>query len=126
MTHRQIDLFGDSGNVTELGTPTAAPSTDHMLLLQMTENMGAMLREMASTREAVTKLREDMAVMKVRQEQHYETKGIVEKLEERVKELEQRRHQQDGAMSLADWVRQFGPWLFGMAAFVFAIYEAQN
>jgi hypothetical protein len=94
-----------------------------LALRQMADNVAAMTRELVSSREIMTDLRIDMAAIKERQEQHSEfkeflaeLKGITDKLSTRVTAIETRNAQQDGAVGLVQWLKDFGPWLLAIAA----------
>jgi predicted nucleic acid-binding Zn-ribbon protein len=96
-------------------------------LQQVGSAMASISQEMASNREVMTEMRLDMATIKERQTQHSEFKEFlkelkaeIEKVDLRLQAVETRNNKVDGAMGLAQWVREFGPWFLSMAAVAFA------
>lgn len=104
-----------------------------LALRSISDNLANLSNEMSFHRESMASVREDMAVIKERQQQHSEfreslrdlTKEFqraIEKLSEQHEEskkdferrldvVEARNLKQDGAMGFAQWIREFGPWL---------------
>lgn len=69
----------------------------------------------------VAQVREDIAVMKVKDEQVTNLTTIAADLSTRVGAMELRNAQQDGAGKLMTIVKDFAPWVLGIGAFVLAL-----
>lgn len=72
--------------------------------------------------ELIGAVRTDIAVMKAQQEELDELRESCRDHAKRLDMLELRNAQQDGAASFINWVKEFGPWLFGLAVLFFSLF----
>ena len=116
-----VDTGTGQGRIlTPKSDETIIREAEVLALRQMAESVNNLAREVAESRETMARIREDMAVLKDRQSNHEKLEDEVIQFKKEVREelaaLKERNAQQDGAMTFAKWLKEFGPWILGVAA----------
>jgi len=108
-----------AGGATPSPTPTTATQVrqaELIALQQIATTLQNTTEELVKVREQVNSMCIDIALIKERQVNQAKTSQELESVRSRVEALELRRHQQDGAMTFAKWLKDFGPWVLAGAA----------
>lgn len=118
--------------LTPKSDETIMREAELLALRNISDSLVALHQEMGAYRESVASMREDMAVIKERQQQHHEFRESMkdlttefrdsiralgaefqrglDALETRVKAVEARNLKQDGAVGFVALLEKFGPW----------------
>lgn len=125
---------GQQGRIlTPKSDETIMREAELLTLRNISDSLVALHQEMGSYRESVASMREDMAVIRERQQQHHEFRESLKEMSaefrssirelgeqfrrdldgigERVDSLEDRNLKQDGAFTFATLLEKFGPWM---------------
>jgi uncharacterized coiled-coil protein SlyX len=101
-----------------------------MAIAALMETIRAQTTTMERTNEkvdnltgAMAKVREDIAVMKVRDESAATLAVKVAELAAEITAMKLRNAEQDGAVKLADVVRNYAPWLIALSAALIAFFK---
>lgn len=105
-------------------------SNETMALAAMIEALRAQTTAVLKTNEkmdalssAVAKVREDIAVMKVRDEQMGDLMAIVGHLTKRLEAIELLHAQQAGAGKMMEVIRSWSPWITTLLIGIWALFE---
>lgn len=94
-----------------------------LVLRQLSDGVSALTREMGTNREMMMGIREDMAVIKERQRAYADVRDDLSAVVSRIEAIEKRNAQQDGAMSFATLLKDFGPWIMAIGAAIYAFFK---
>lgn len=104
----------DDNGLAQLAVTTA--------LRQLGGTMDRMANTVESLSSKVGDVHTDVQILKVQHEAINELRGEVKELKTKVSNLELRDAQQDGAAKLLGWMKDFGPWLIAILAFVWGLF----
>lgn len=108
-------------------TPSSAEGvareTEIMLMRSMAKALDNMATELASHREAMAAMREDIILIKERQRSAAEVKEDLDALKAEVEKLKARNTAQDGAYSLFTAAKDFGPWIISLAVLWWGLFS---
>lgn len=118
---------GDMMTIDESGILKQA---ELMALREMSNTMKRISDELVSQRDkhevvvqTLSDIRTDIAVMQEANKAVAEIKADVANLDLRMKVIEARNQQIDGATNFVKWLREFGPWLFSMLVMAWALFS---
>lgn len=108
-------------------TPTSEGDLLHqaeiLTLRQISGNLEGMNRELQASRESMTELKIDVAVIKERQLQNTKMEEKVAALEADIALLKARNTRQDGAFSFVTMLKDFGPWVVAFGMMVYGLLQ---
>lgn len=104
-------------------TEEALRKAEMMAFRQMTDTLRAVQEELASHRAQMGTIGQDIAVIKERQTTMSEIKDDMESVKERLLVLEMRNARQDGAVTFVTFLKDFGPWLFGLLVLAWGLFS---
>lgn len=117
------DMVDQGRILTPKSDETIMREAELLALRQMSDSIASFTQEMAANREMMVGIREDMAVIKERQRAYADVRDDIVEIRKRVDEIETRNAKQDGAMSFATLLKDFGPWIVSLLAVVWAFVK---
>lgn len=100
-----------------------AREAEIMLLRAMSRTLDTMTTEMIAHRVDISQIKTDIAVVKERQSSNVDFRTQIEALKIEVDKLKARGSQQDGAMSLATLLKDFGPWAVSLLLLFWGLFS---
>ena len=104
-----------------VSTEEAIKRAELLTLRQISDTLGTLLAQSSASITTVNAVKEDVAVLKVKMEENESFRQKMEGMEKEIHELKLRNAQQDGALTLMDFVHKFGPWLVALATLAWAL-----
>lgn len=99
-----------------------AREAEIMLLRAMNRSLEAMTGEMMAHRNDIGGIKTDIAVIKERQLQNAVLRDSYLELERKVDALQARNDKQDGVMSFATLLKDFGPWAVSLLLLAWGLF----
>lgn len=99
-----------------------AREAEIVLLRSMSGTMETIAAELTAHRADLGTMKTDIAVIKVRQEQSAKMEDLCKDLRADIDALKARNQQQDGAMTFAGLLRDFGPWVVSLLLLAWGLF----
>lgn len=113
----------------EIFSPTSARDlyreAELMTLRQMSASLATITNELIAHRESMGTMKEDIAVIKVRQEASAALSKAFDEIKAEIELLKARNLRQDGAYSFVTILKDFGPWLVSLIILAWGLFERQ-
>lgn len=100
-----------------------AREAEIMLLRAMSRTLDTMTTEMIAHRADIVGIKTDIAVIKERQSLNTDIRAKMNELEAELDKLKLRNHQQDGALSFATLLKDFGPWAVSLLLLFWGLFS---
>lgn len=91
-------------------------------ILRMAEAVVALTAEISASHGAMTEMKVDIAIIKERQTTAANLHDSYTRMDERLKKVETRDAEQDGAYKGLQFLKDFGPWLLSLALLAWGFF----
>lgn len=108
--------------LTPSNSEQVAREAEIMLLRAMSRTLDTMSMEMIAHRKDLTDIKVDISAMKVRQEASEKMEETCAGLRADIEVLKTRAAQQDGAVTLATMMKDFGPWVISLGVLFWGLF----
>lgn len=98
-----------------VGEQNDGRAAETQAILRMSEAVVALAAEISASHGAMTEIKVDIAIIKERQTTAAVLREDFNRMEARLKKMETRDAEQDGAYKGLHFVKDFGPWLLSLA-----------
>lgn len=98
-----------------MGEQNEGRAAETAAILRMVEAVVALTAEISASHSAMTEMKVDIAIIKERQTAAANLHDNYQRMDERLKKVETRDAEQDGAYKGLHFVKDFGPWLLSLA-----------
>ena len=112
--------------LTPSSSEQVAREAEIMLLRSMNRAMEAMTAELQGHRADLGQIKTDIAVIKVRQEASEKMEETCAGLRADIDALKARNQQQDGAITVATLMKDFGPWLVSLGVLFWGLFSRKG
>jgi hypothetical protein len=112
--------------LTPSSSEQVAREAEIMLLSTMSRTLDTMTSELIGHRKDLTDIKVDIAAIKVRQEAAERMEEICSGLRRDIDDLKTRASQQDGAVTLATMMKDFGPWVISLGVLFWGLFGSPH
>lgn len=112
--------------LTPSNSEQVAREAEIMLLRSMSRTLDTMTAEMIGHRKDLTDIKVDIAAMKVRQETSERMEETISALRADIEALKARNAKQDGAVTLATMMKDFGPWIVSLGVLFWSLFGSPH
>jgi predicted nucleic acid-binding Zn-ribbon protein len=101
---------------------TIAEQAQILAMQQISDTLRRLSNTIESQGARIQEMRDEITWFKAREEQMADLRETVAGIEQRITSVEIRAAQQDGAFKLANFLKEYMPWIVALAAFVYSMF----